>query len=128
MCKIHCPSSLCLCQPSPHIHSTGSVSLDLQNSPHLPSRDVPVIETSGSSVETLEPKRDKGPESEFGNKSSLRKPNSRSGVSKEKHVKTVQWMDFSGKELAEIREFEASEDEDSDYEDEDNGSCICTIL
>ncbi|KAL4034841.1 hypothetical protein IC575_003510 [Cucumis melo] len=135
MCKIHCPSSFCLCQPAPHIYSTGSIPLDLENSSHLPSEVESVIGTSGSIVETLESKQecrdesdDKVQENEYGIKSSLRKPSLRSGVSKEKHVKRVQWMDFSGKELVEIREFEASEAEDSDYESEDNRSCICTIL
>lgn len=110
MCKIHCPSSLCLCKPSSHIYSTGSVPPNLENSPHLPSEVESVIGTSGSIVETFESKPecrdDKEQENEYGIKSSLRKPSLRSGAPEEKHVKKVQWMDFSGKELVEIREFE----------------------
>lgn len=133
MCKIHCPSSFCLCHPSPHIYSTGSIPLDLENSPHLPSEVESVIGTSGSIFENFESKQeccrdDKEQENEYVIKSSLSKPSLRPGVPNEKHVKKVQWMDFSGKELVEIREFEPSEAEDSDYEGEDNRSCICTIL
>lgn len=126
MCKIHCPSSFC--QPSPHIYSTGSLPLDLENSPRLPSEDGSVIGTSGSIVETFESRQECRDDKEQGNaygiKSSLKKPRLRPDASKEKKV---QWMDFAGKELVEIREFEPSEFEDSDYEDRDN-SCICTIL
>ncbi|XP_038879679.1 uncharacterized protein LOC120071456 [Benincasa hispida] len=128
MCKIHCPSSFCLCQPSPHIYSTGSVPLDLENSPHLPSEVDSVIGISDSIVETFESKQECRDDKESVIKSSLKKPSLRSAIPKEKHVKRVQWMDFSGKELVEIREFEPSEAEDSDYEGEYNRSCICTIL
>ncbi|XP_061976342.1 uncharacterized protein LOC133697647 [Populus nigra] len=48
--------------------------------------------------------------------------------SKEVDKKKVRWMDFLGKELVEIREFESSETEDSDSEDQSNRGCVCTIL
>ena len=40
-------------------------------------------------------------------KSSLRKPTSGSGAVEENQKKQVQWKDFLGKELVEIREFES---------------------
>lgn len=110
MCKIHCPSSFCLCQPSPHINTTGSVPLKLENSPHLPSEVEAVIGTSVSIVDTFEFEQecrdDKEQEPEYGIKSSLRKTSLKLGAPEGKHAKKVQWMDFSGKELVEIREFE----------------------
>ncbi|KAJ4724019.1 Nuclear polyadenylated RNA-binding protein [Melia azedarach] len=56
-------------------------------------------------------------------KSSLKKEDS-----KEIQRKKVQWMDFLGKELVEIREFEASEIEDTDNDSEFSKGCVCTIL
>ncbi|KAI6685616.1 hypothetical protein NL676_031529 [Syzygium grande] len=47
---------------------------------------------------------------------------------KETRKKQVQWMDFVGKELAEVREFESSEIYDN-YKDADtNRGCLCIIL
>ncbi|KAL1204904.1 hypothetical protein V5N11_017499 [Cardamine amara subsp. amara] len=43
-----------------------------------------------------------------------------------KEKKKVQWVDLMGKELAEIREFESSEEEDSRYDGDQN--CVCVIL
>ncbi|KAJ0966386.1 hypothetical protein J5N97_027524 [Dioscorea zingiberensis] len=39
----------------------------------------------------------------------------------------VKWMDFMGKELVEIREFERNDSWDSDNEGDNNPSCICVI-
>ncbi|KAL5766934.1 hypothetical protein ACOSP7_017551 [Xanthoceras sorbifolium] len=47
---------------------------------------------------------------------------------KQAQKKKVQWMDFLGKELVEIREFETSEIEDSENDSEFSKGCICTIL
>ncbi|CAL9218996.1 unnamed protein product [Arabidopsis halleri] len=58
-------------------------------------------------------------------KSSLRKADSNS-TEAEKREKKVQWVDVIGKELAEIREFEPSEEDDIDS---DRGkTCVCVIL
>ncbi|CAH8390672.1 unnamed protein product [Eruca vesicaria subsp. sativa] len=55
-------------------------------------------------------------------KSSLRKVDS-----KKEKKKKVQWVDVMGiKELAEIREFESSEDDDIDSDGDKN--CVCVIL
>ncbi|CAF1704363.1 unnamed protein product [Brassica oleracea] len=40
--------------------------------------------------------------------------------------KQVQWVDVMGKELAEIREFESSEEDDIRYDGDK--SCVCIIL
>ncbi|GAB2286969.1 hypothetical protein Dimus_021357 [Dionaea muscipula] len=42
--------------------------------------------------------------------------------------KRVQWIDFLGKELVEIKEFESSEAGDSDDEDISYRGCLCHIL
>lgn len=108
-CKIHCPSFICFCKPSPHIYTAGP--LKLENSPHVPSKPVSVPEASDKLPgETIEVKE----ESLGGKKqpvvkclkSSLRKPTSESGSVKEDQKKKVQWMDYIGKELVQIREFE----------------------
>lgn len=67
----------------------------------------------------------KQPESQNSLKSSLKRA---AFDSKEVDKKKVQWIDFLGKELVEIREFESSETEDSDSEDQSNRGCVCTIL
>ncbi|XP_010501155.1 PREDICTED: uncharacterized protein LOC104778413 [Camelina sativa] len=59
-------------------------------------------------------------------KSSLRKADSNSTEAGKKEKKKVQWVDVTGKELAEIREFEPSEE---DNIDSDRGkTCVCVIL
>ncbi|KAL5197513.1 hypothetical protein ABZP36_001025 [Zizania latifolia] len=56
-------------------------------------------------------------------KSSLKKANC---VGSKSVVKgNVKWMDFLGKDLTEVQEFEPSESGDSD--DEDGNACICVI-
>ncbi|KAM1802682.1 hypothetical protein ACFX12_028747 [Malus domestica] len=143
-CKIHCPPFICFCKPnSPHIYTPGP--LKLQNSPTtsppLPnSRLEPVPETSDhlSDEETTEIIKE---ERLLGNanpqpataqpclKSSLRKPNSDSGAPKQEVLrKRVQWTDFLGKQLVDVREFECSEPEDTDNEDDNRRGCICVIL
>ncbi|XP_010480079.1 PREDICTED: uncharacterized protein LOC104758825 [Camelina sativa] len=58
-------------------------------------------------------------------KSSLRKDSNSTEAGK-KEKKKVQWVDVIGKELAEIREFEPSEEDDIDS---DRGkTCVCVIL
>ncbi|EOA36487.1 hypothetical protein CARUB_v10011122mg [Capsella rubella] len=59
-------------------------------------------------------------------KSSLRKADSNSTEAGKKEKKKVQWVDVIGKELAEIREFEPSDEDDIDS---DRGkTCVCVIL
>jgi len=59
-------------------------------------------------------------------KSSLRKVDSNSTEAEKREKKKVQWVDVIGKELAEIREFEPSDEDDIDS---DRGkTCVCIIL
>ncbi|CAK7339077.1 unnamed protein product [Dovyalis caffra] len=133
-CKIHCPSFVCFCKPSPSIYRQGP--LKLENSPHVPSTAVISVADASSnddhvlndSIEVTEGSVDvDGKQSEAQNslKSSLRKA---AFDSKEVDKKKVRWIDFLGKELVEIREFEPSETEESDSEDQSNRGCVCTIL
>ena len=110
-CKIHCPSFICFCKPSPHIYTAGP--LKLENSPHEPSKPVSVLKASDKlPSETIEDKEEsldgkqQQPVEEY-LKSSLQKPSSESGAVKEVQKKRIQWMDYLGKELVEIREFES---------------------
>ncbi|GMY16211.1 pollen-specific leucine-rich repeat extensin-like protein 1 [Fagus crenata] len=120
-CKIHCPSFIFFCKPSPHIYTAGP--LKLENSP--PSDKLP-SETIEDKEESLDGKQQQPVEEYL--KSSLRKPSSESGAVKEVQKKRVQWMDYLGKELVEIREFESSEIEDTDNGSDDNRGCVCVIL
>lgn len=130
-CKIHCPSFICFCKPSPHIYTPGP--LKLGNTPHVPSELVSVPEASdqlpGVAIEAREDTLE-GKQQPVENclKSSLRKPTLESGAVKGDQKKKVQWMDFVGKELVEIREFESSELEYIDNEGDDNRGCVCVIL
>ncbi|XP_059430497.1 uncharacterized protein LOC132164094 [Corylus avellana] len=130
-CKIHCPSFICFCKPSPHIYTPGP--LKLGNTPHVPSKLDSVPEASDQLPgETIEVKEESlnGNQSPAENclKSSLRKPTWGSGAVEENQKKQVQWKDFLGKELVEIREFESSEIEYTDNESDDNRGCVCVIL
>ncbi|XP_015878813.3 uncharacterized protein LOC107415059 [Ziziphus jujuba] len=133
-CKIHCPSFICFCKPSAHIYTPGPLKLENIPHPHVPSKLVSVPEASDQlageaklTEETLDHEKQQQPTLNC-RKSSLKKPNSSSGSPNEEQKKRVQWMDFLGKELVSIREFESSEGEESDNEDGQNRGCICVIL
>lgn len=83
---------------------------------------------SGETIEIKEGNSDGKQEAEEILKSSLKKAPSEPSTPKEIGKKKVQWMDFLGKELVEIKEFETSEIEDSGNESENNRSCVCIIL
>ena len=111
--KIHCPSFICFCKPSPSIYTPRP--LKLENSPHVPATAVlSVADASsndnhvlGDSIEVREGSvgvNGKQPESHNSLKSSLK---TAAFDSKEVDKKKVQWIDFLGKELVEIREFES---------------------
>ncbi|KAL5720521.1 hypothetical protein ACHQM5_013186 [Ranunculus cassubicifolius] len=127
-CKLHCPL-ICFCKPSAHLLSP----LKLENSLNVPSSVSSVVdEVDQLSVEEKvdddgdeKVSLDGNQEIEILPKSSLKKSCSQSGKEVEKGK--VQWMDFYGKELVEIREFEASESEDSDEESEGVRGCACAI-
>lgn len=110
-CKIHCPSFICFCKPSPHIYTPGP--LKLENTPHVPSQLVSVPEASDQlpgqikvSEEALDGQQHPP---ENCRKSSLKKPNADSAapIPNEEQKKRVQWMDFLGKELVAVKEFES---------------------
>ncbi|CAB4312592.1 unnamed protein product [Prunus armeniaca] len=112
-CKIHCPPFICFCKPSPHIYTPGPLKLEDIPHPPLPSKLVSVPETSDQlsddTNEIKEENLDGIPKpAEPCLKSSLRKRISDSSAPKQELKKRVQWMDFFGKELVEIREFECS--------------------
>lgn len=141
-CKIHCPF-ICFCKPSSHIYTPGP--LKLESSPHVASTTVVSVgddhhvyaERVGVKEESVvvdgkkqqhqegEGEREEEEACENCVKSSLKKE---ALDSKEVEKKKVQWMDYLGKELVEIREFEASEMEDTDNESEFSKGCVCTIL
>ncbi|ONH98975.1 hypothetical protein PRUPE_6G002800 [Prunus persica] len=113
-CKIHCPPFICFCKPSPHIYTPGPLKLEDIPHPPLPSKLVSVPETSDQlsddTNEIKEENLDGIPKpAEPCLKSSLRKRISDSSAPKQELKKRVQWMDFFGKELIEIREFECRE-------------------
>ncbi|KAE8725935.1 Actin-related protein 2/3 complex subunit 2 [Hibiscus syriacus] len=57
-------------------------------------------------------------------------PPKKGGISRksEKPERKVQWNDRNGNKLAEILVFEPSDVSDSDDEESDSDSCICTIM
>ncbi|CAN6991619.1 unnamed protein product [Brassica rapa subsp. trilocularis] len=145
LCKIQCPSFFCFCKPSPHIYA-ASGSLKLENTP-------PQVSSSSTTTTVVDDNDDDGDhyvdahaaecvdgdhaieekeeacgveEKQEGGilKSSLKKAVLDS--SREKKEKKVQWVDLMGKELAEIREFESSEEDDVRYDGDQ--SCVCVIL
>ncbi|KAF5192512.1 nuclear polyadenylated RNA-binding protein [Thalictrum thalictroides] len=126
-CKLHCPSFICFCKPSSHLLSP--CPLKLENTPNVTSNVPSVTDV----VDHLSPEKDEvekvsidgKQEVEIVPKSSLKKSSSQLGKEVEKGK--VQWMDFFGKELVEIREFEASESEESEDEGDGVRGCFCVI-
>ncbi|XP_057953080.1 uncharacterized protein LOC131147597 [Malania oleifera] len=127
-CKIHCPF-ICFCKSSSHIYAPGPLKLEnTRRQHHVPSSTVDASDQL--SVHTVEVREEDGKQRD-GNllRSSLRKAQpSEDGAVKEVSQKKVQWMDFLGQELVEIKEFESSETEDANNEVEESRGCLCTIL
>ncbi|XP_030547575.1 uncharacterized protein LOC115753196 [Rhodamnia argentea] len=129
-CKLHCPF-ICFCKPAPHIYTPGP--LKLESAPHVPPSTVVSVPDASHqlSAQTNEVKHDERrqqhQQGEVGNcvKSSLKKATLET---KESRKKQVQWMDFMGKELSEVREFESSEIHDNYKDAETNRGCVCVIL
>ncbi|KAL9251910.1 hypothetical protein AKJ16_DCAP18274 [Drosera capensis] len=61
-------------------------------------------------------------------KSSLRNKDLVGSDGVEIQKKSVQWMDFLGKDLVEVNEFESSDAGDSDDEGMTNRGCLCNVL
>ncbi|KAF8054583.1 hypothetical protein N665_1324s0013 [Sinapis alba] len=152
LCKIQCPSFFCFCKPSPHIYAaSGSLKLEENTPPQVSSSSTTTIVDDNDDDDlyvdahgaecvdgllnevreedpALEEKEeacavDEKQEEEI-LKSSLKKEVLDSP--REKKKKKVQWVDLMGKELAEIREFESSEEDDVRYDGDQ--SCVCVIL
>ncbi|KAJ0249350.1 Nuclear polyadenylated RNA-binding protein [Hirschfeldia incana] len=142
LCKIQCPSFICFSKPSPHIYTSSS--LKLKNTPPQVSFSTTTVAEANDDDGLLNEIREedcaieeKEEECVFGEiqeeeqgqchreilKSSLKKE-ALDGRMEEK--KQVQWVDVMGKELAEIREFECSEEDDIGYDGDK--SCVCIIL
>ncbi|KAL3633389.1 hypothetical protein CASFOL_022916 [Castilleja foliolosa] len=92
LCKIQCPF-MCFCKPSAANHFYTSAPLKLQNSPHV------VVPSSTTDFSVSE----KPSSQDVMLKSCLRKVPQGTEVAK----KRVQWIDISGNQLAEIKEFES---------------------
>ncbi|CAA0829027.1 Unknown protein [Striga hermonthica] len=112
---------MCFCKPSA-AHVYNSAPAKLENSVNVIAED---SDKSSSGVE-VEISRGEGANGNCEDvdldvfKSCIRKPGSA-------RKKRVQWKDKLGKELAEVKEFESSETEDTDSEEEIS-SCLCVIL
>ncbi|XP_071733802.1 uncharacterized protein [Rutidosis leptorrhynchoides] len=120
-CKIHCPSFICFCKPSNASHIYHSGPLKLKNSHNAPSTPPLVVSVDPSDhhknhVEEIIEVHDKEIFEEdrkleleienvvhrscMKNKGDLQ---SRSQIDRKK----VQWIDRSGKQLVDIKEFES---------------------
>ncbi|PON98031.1 nuclear polyadenylated RNA-binding protein [Trema orientale] len=101
--KIHCPSFICFCKPSPHIYTPGQ----FENTPHVPPKTSDQVLGENKVKEEILDGKQQQQLAENRLKSNLKKPNSDPDSPKEKEKKRVQWIDLLGKELVEIREFES---------------------
>lgn len=114
LCKFHCSSFICFCKSSPRLYTPEP--LKLENAPHVHSTVVSVSDESSCQLpaevkDGMLDKNLKQPQINGGVclKSSLKKKKKVPQEVKEsrENKKKVQWMDFSGKELVEIREFDS---------------------
>nr|DAD30162.1 TPA_asm: hypothetical protein HUJ06_031630 [Nelumbo nucifera] len=107
-CKSHCPSFICFCKPPPRLLCPSPLKLD--DSPHVPSPVSPVpdavVQPFNGSIEFNDERLDGEQQAENFPKSNLKKPSSGPDAPKEVEKARVQWMDFLGKELVEVKEFE----------------------
>ncbi|KAG5398715.1 hypothetical protein IGI04_020529 [Brassica rapa subsp. trilocularis] len=151
LCKIQCPSFICFCKPSPHIYASGSLKLEDTPPPQVSSvvddndddqyvdaqveevvDHVDSLVNEGTEEECAVEGKEEDCALEEGQsngeilKSSLKKETLDSEDGERREKKKVQWVDLMGKELAEIREFESSEEEEIRYDGD--RSCVCVIL
>ncbi|KAK1271562.1 hypothetical protein QJS04_geneDACA013027 [Acorus gramineus] len=119
--KFNCPSLTSLFSPC---------SVKLENTQHVPSVPTPVpVDSGGSPDGKVEIETEKDGLSEKAVivlKSSLKRPPHRAvGVVGKGGVK---WMDFLGKELVEVREFESTESEESEDDYMGNRACVVCVI
>lgn len=109
-CKIHCPF-ICFCKPSATAHLYTSGPLKLENTPQAPFRVVSVSDCSdqlpNETAQVKEESLDDKEQVQNVLKSCIKKAPTRPDALKETEKKKVKWIDNSGKELAEIKEFES---------------------
>ncbi|XP_042443687.1 uncharacterized protein LOC122028823 [Zingiber officinale] len=130
--------SSCCCQCSPVCCWKSSLPSDLPNHPKSQWGDAQHAATDPPPVPiTLEKKpscekvvieqksASEGKCTEILLKSSLKKP--RVSDSEQNVKGNVKWLDFLGKELVEVKEFEPTEWEESDYCTDDSAGCVCVI-
>ncbi|XP_058084752.1 uncharacterized protein LOC131232497 isoform X2 [Magnolia sinica] len=132
--KFHCPSFICFCKSSA-LPIFSPCPLKLENTHHVSSAPDAVgqlpdekekVEADKERVDGEVFEVEDDVDVEFLPKSSLKKPVSGSDP-KEVEKGRVQWMDFLGKELVEIREFEPSESGESEDGGDGNRGCVCVI-
>ncbi|KAG9452017.1 hypothetical protein H6P81_004921 [Aristolochia fimbriata] len=136
-CKFQCPSFVCFCKSPVPIFSP--CPLKLEDTQNVSSSLSPIPDSGNQLADEkveLEKEKDKDKEKEKDvlcreagvlPKSSLRKPSGSDSSDSEVVKGRVQWMDFLGKELVEIKEFEPSESGDSDEDAEGHRGCVCVI-
>ncbi|KAJ0982548.1 hypothetical protein J5N97_010803 [Dioscorea zingiberensis] len=116
---------ICSCKSSINHCSPQGMRLDVAQSVGV------VVEEKGSSGEKIEVEKS-GLESLDGGKvevvlkSSLKKPLEGSNPKGAGEVR-VKWMDFVGKDLVQIKEFETNESWESDDNTDANPACMCVI-
>uniref|UniRef100_A0A7N0THJ2 Uncharacterized protein n=1 Tax=Kalanchoe fedtschenkoi TaxID=63787 RepID=A0A7N0THJ2_KALFE len=128
--KIHCPSFICFCKPAQHLCAPPPpppANLDSTTHRHT----VVVHLSADKKEEPVDDRGDKVDEAEIRNEFILKSSIKRKvdiDQGEEGRKKTVQWMDVTGKNLVDVKEFETSESEDTDSESELDRGCICAIL
>ncbi|KAK1263858.1 hypothetical protein QJS04_geneDACA009474 [Acorus gramineus] len=126
--KFHCPSLICFSRSS--VGEFSPCSVKSESTQHVPSMPTSVSddmsESPNEKVEIENGKDGLDGKVEIVLKSSLKRASHRA-ASMVDDKGGVKWMDFLGKELVEVREFEATESEESEDDFEGNQSCVCVI-
>lgn len=129
-CKLKCVS-ICFSKPSHSIQTPSPLKLeDAHNNVSCQSPVSHVLEEQSGEQKIDEAEKVESSEVkvEILTKSSLKKsPVAARAGSEEMAKGRVKWMDFVGKELVEIREFEPSVSAESEDEDSGNQACVCVI-
>lgn len=132
-CKLKCPS-ICFSKPSHSIQTPSPLKLeDAHNNLSCQSPVSHVLEEQSAEQKIVEAEKVESSEVkvEILTKSSLKKSplaGAGSGLGSEEMAKgRVKWVDFVGKELVEIREFEPIDSGESEDEDSRSQACVCVI-
>ncbi|KAK6936982.1 hypothetical protein RJ641_034012 [Dillenia turbinata] len=124
LCKIHCPSFICFCRPSPLIYKPSPLKLEDTPHPHASVVSSTVVSIPDAqedhtvevkpdnqnsccvNVDETDTQQQQQHQSLNILKSSLKKKKGSQEPEKQQ-PKKVQWMDFLGKELVQVKEFES---------------------